>query len=252
MAEPALTAGRTKQGLVADALSSDIRAGKYSVGDLLPSEPQLSQRFGVSRHTVRAALRSLQQVGLVSSQQGVGTLVQGTHVQSRYSHSFDTAEDLLQYAASTPVRTLGRDEVEIDAARAAHFGCKPGEHWWRLRTLRTNPSRRTVVGYSEIFLPLAFGAVLDEASRSKQPVFALIESRFQETIVEIQQDVACVPRLSAQECSHLKLPPRSPGLEINRRYVGRNGRVLEVTRSVHPPEVFRYSMRMQLRHGISS
>lgn len=252
MVDPAVTAGRTKQGLVADALSSEIQGGKYRVGDLLPSEPQLSLRFGVSRHTVRAALRALQQLGLVSSQQGVGTLVQDTRVQSRYSHAFNSAEDLLQYAASTPVRILGREEVELDAARAAQFGCKAGEHWCRLRTLRTNPSGRTVVGYSEIYLPLAFGAVLNEAAKSREPVFALIERRFHETIVEIQQDIACVPRLSAQECAHLKLPARSPGLEINRRYVGRNGRVLEVTRSVHPPEVFRYSMRMQLRHGTSS
>jgi GntR family transcriptional regulator len=106
-----------------------------------------------------------------------------------------------------------------------------------------------VVAYSEIHIPLAFGAVLTETKRSRQPIFALIERRFGETIVEIQQDIACIARMKPEESTHLQLPARSPGMEITRRYIGRNGRVLEVARSVHPSEVFKYSMRVQLRHG---
>jgi GntR family transcriptional regulator len=247
-----VTAGLSKHGLVAEALSSEILGGKYKVGDLLPSEPQLSQHFGVSRHTVRAALRTLHQLGLVSSQQGVGTQVQETRLVSHYSHSFNSAEDLLQYATTTPVRVLEREEVVVDAAMAAQFGCKPGEHWWRVRTVRRDPSGRTVVAYSEIHIPLAFGAVLNETARSRQPIFALIEQRFKETIVEIQQDIACIARLQPEESVQLKVPPDSPAMEITRRYIGRKGRVLEVARSVHPSDVFKYSMRVQLRHGARS
>lgn len=246
---PPPAAALSKHGLVAEALSSEILGGRYRVGDLLPSEPQLSQRFGVSRHTIRSALQSLQRLGLVSSQQGVGTQVQSTEVVSRYSHSFGSAEDLLQYATSTPVRVLAREEVELDAQLAARFGGKPGEHWWRVRTVRMDPAGRTVVAYSEIHIPLAFGAVLQDLARSREPIFALIERRFHETIVEIQQDITCLARLSREEAQHLQVPRNAPGMEITRRYLGRHGRVLEVARSVHPGEVFKYSMRVQLRHG---
>ena len=248
-AAAALSPGLPKHGLVAEALSREILGGKYRVGDLLPSEPQLTQRFGVSRHTVRAALQKLQQLGLVRSQQGVGTQVQATRLTSRYSHSFGSAEDLLQYATSTPVRQLERIEVELDAAQAAQFGCKPGEHWWRVRTVRTAPDTGVVVAYSEIHVPLAFGAVLAETAKSRQPIFALIERRFKETIVEIQQEITCIARLAKEEAAQLGLPRNSPGLEITRRYFGQHGRLLEVARSVHPPELFKYSMRVQLRHG---
>lgn len=241
--------GLTKQALVAEALSGEILGGKYRIGDLLPSEPQLTQRFGVSRHTVRAALRTLQQLGLVSSQQGIGTQVQETRLVSRYTHSFGSAEDLLQYATTTRVRTLDCEEVVVDRAQAAQFGCKPGEHWWRVRTVRMDPSGHAVVAYSEIHLPLAFGAVLDEIPRSRQPIFALIQRRFKETITEIQQDITCIARLTPEECGHLQVPRNSPAMEITRRYFGRNGRVLEVARSVHPSGFFKYSMRVQLRHG---
>lgn len=242
-------ASLTKHGLVAQALSSEIRGGKYKIGDRLPSEPQLSERFGVSRHTVRAALRTLNQQGLVSSQQGIGTQVQETKLVSRYSHSFNSAEDLLQYATSTRVQEIDRKEIVVGADVAALFGCKPGEHWWRIRTVRLAPSGRAVVAYSEIHIPLAFGTVLGETAKNRQPIFALIEKRFHETILEIQQDIVVLTKMQAEESTWLKVPRGSPGMEITRRYFGRNGRVLEVARSVHPSEVFKYSMRVQLRHG---
>ncbi len=250
--EPSVGAARTKQGLVAEALSSEILGGRYRVGDLLPSEPQLTQQFGVSRQTVRAALRSLQELGLVRSQQGVGTQVCETRLVSRYTHSLDSAEDLLQYATTTRVRVLGQEEVAVDAALAAQFGCKAGEHWWRIRTVRQDPSGRAVVACSEIHIPLAFGPVLKEIARTRQPIFALIEQRFHETITEIRQDITCISRISPQEAQLLDVPPGSPGMEITRRYLGRQGRVLEVARSVHPAEIFKYSMRVRLRHGSHS
>lgn len=246
---PDLDATLTKHGLIAHALSSEICGGKYKIGDRLPSEPQLSERFGVSRHTVRAALRTLNQQGLVSSQQGIGTQVQETRLLSRYTHSFSSAEDLLQYATTTRVRVIDRKEIVVSSDMATQFGCKPGEHWWRVRTVRSEPSGRSVVAYSEIHIPLAFGSVLDETAKSRQPIFALVERRFHETIVEIQQDIAVIASMRADESTYLKVPPGSPGMEITRRYLGRNGRVIEVARTVHPSEVFKYSTRVQLHHG---
>lgn len=243
---------RTKHGLIADALVEEIRTGRYRIGDKLPSEPDMSERFGVSRHTVRAALRSLHELGLVSSQQGIGTTVQARESVSRYTQAFNSAEDLLQYATTTRVREIDRAEIVVDAAMAADFGCKPGEHWWRLRTLRSAASGRAWIAYSEIHIPLAFAAVLGDVARSREPVFALIERRFGESIVEIQQDIACVDHMQPDEWAWLGLPPDSPGMEITRRYYGRKGRLLEVARTVHPAGVFKYSMRVQLRRGDSA
>lgn len=239
----------TKHGLVSDALSSEIRRGRYKIGDRLPSEPELSQRFGVSRHTVRVALQTLHELGLVTSQQGVGTIVQESRLVSQYSYAFDSAQDLLQYATTTRVRILDRAEVVVDRRLAQEFGCKPGEHWWRVRTVRSEPAGDSVVAYSEIHIPLAFGAVLDEASRSRQPIFALIEKRFAQTITEIRQEITCVPAVGHEAARHLRLSAGAPAMQITRRYLGAGSGVLEVARTLHPGDVFKYSMRVQLRRG---
>jgi GntR family transcriptional repressor for pyruvate dehydrogenase complex len=44
-------------------------------GDVLPPERELAQKFGVSRGSVRDAIRSLELIGLVEPRQGMGTLV---------------------------------------------------------------------------------------------------------------------------------------------------------------------------------
>ena len=59
-----------------DAIYSDLVAnGAVPAGGRLPSEAELCDRYAVSRITVRAALRSLQEAGLISTRQGQGTTV---------------------------------------------------------------------------------------------------------------------------------------------------------------------------------
>ena len=58
---------RQIQGLIVD--------GALQPGDLLPPERELAERFGVSRSSVRDAIRTLELVGLVVPRQGEGTVV---------------------------------------------------------------------------------------------------------------------------------------------------------------------------------
>jgi GntR family transcriptional regulator, transcriptional repressor for pyruvate dehydrogenase complex len=60
---------------VAESLRDLIFEGKFQRGDALPPERELSKQFGVSRATVREALRVLQMWGLVEARQGGGNYV---------------------------------------------------------------------------------------------------------------------------------------------------------------------------------
>ena len=54
-------------------LKEGLAAGRWTPGELMPSETELVAEFGVSRMTVNRALRELQAEGLVDRSQGVGT-----------------------------------------------------------------------------------------------------------------------------------------------------------------------------------
>lgn len=60
---------------IAEALESDIRAGTYAEGTILPPSTVLAEKYGVHRHTVRQAFKHLAERGLVSTMRGRGTEV---------------------------------------------------------------------------------------------------------------------------------------------------------------------------------
>ncbi|MBW0158189.1 phosphonate metabolism transcriptional regulator PhnF [Sedimentimonas flavescens] len=60
---------------IAETLRHEITEGLYPEGTKLPTEAQLSARFGVNRHTVRHALAALAEAGLTVSRRGAGVFV---------------------------------------------------------------------------------------------------------------------------------------------------------------------------------
>ncbi|TCL01116.1 GntR family phosphonate transport system transcriptional regulator [Shimia isoporae] len=60
---------------IATALTEDITAGRYEPGSKLPTEAELSARFGVNRHTVRHAIKYMSANGLVYARRGAGVFV---------------------------------------------------------------------------------------------------------------------------------------------------------------------------------
>nr|WP_294505295.1 phosphonate metabolism transcriptional regulator PhnF [uncultured Rhodopila sp.] len=74
---------------IAGALQRDIASGVHQPGGRLPTEAELSARFGVNRHTVRRALEELTRDGLVRVEQGRGSFV---------------AEDVLDYTVEARTR----------------------------------------------------------------------------------------------------------------------------------------------------
>ncbi|AQY50676.1 GntR family transcriptional regulator [Listeria weihenstephanensis FSL R9-0317] len=63
---------------VYDQIEDMIKNGVWEIGDRLPNEADLMEQFGVSRNTLREAIRALSHVGLLEVKQGDGTFVLST------------------------------------------------------------------------------------------------------------------------------------------------------------------------------
>ncbi len=70
---PRTTLSEQVAGQIGDMISS----GQWKTGDRLPSESELSENLGVSRSTIREALKSLAFIGLIQMRTGLGTFVAG-------------------------------------------------------------------------------------------------------------------------------------------------------------------------------
>ncbi|MBB2183405.1 FadR family transcriptional regulator [Lachnospiraceae bacterium MD1] len=62
---------------VIDYIKEQIQTGALQIGSKLPAERELSERLGISRNSVREAIRTLDIMGVISSQQGAGNYLIG-------------------------------------------------------------------------------------------------------------------------------------------------------------------------------
>ncbi|WP_260986271.1 FadR/GntR family transcriptional regulator [Bordetella genomosp. 13] len=90
-----------------------IVTGRLNVGDKLPSEHEICEKYGVSRPVVREALLRLRADGLVMAHQGLGTFV--SHQPAPRLKTFDGVQNVSAYLRAQEVRLA----LEADAARLA-------------------------------------------------------------------------------------------------------------------------------------
>ena len=124
-------------------------SGNLSVGDKLPSENEISERYGVSRPVVREALLRLRADGLVTAHQGLGTFV--SHQPAPRLKTFSDVEHVSAYLRAQEVRVA----LEGDAARrrpcaAPTSSCarsrrrtRPSPNRWRRGACRPRPIWRS-------------------------------------------------------------------------------------------------------------
>jgi GntR family transcriptional regulator len=237
-----------KHSLVANSIAEEIASGRFKIGDLLPTESKLSVQFDCSRHTIRVALRTLYERGLVIGYQGKGTLVQGIPSHPRYLSSYQTLERLLQYAAESSRELLDISNKKITGELATWLGCSSGSSWWEIKTIRKRKHDHKVFAASSIYVPQIFQEAVLALTDSTLPLFSILEGLPNYQIVTIEQ-LFSVAKATKEESLSLDLNPGDPVMSVERRFYCKKRRLIEVARSVHPPELYQYHMTLRQEIG---
>ncbi|KGP73535.1 GntR family transcriptional regulator [Pontibacillus yanchengensis] len=87
---------------VIDQIKKDIDSGLYKEREKLPSEFELSKKLGVSRATLREALRLLEEENVVTRRHGVGTFVNAKPVFSSGIEELFSVTDMIARAGMVP------------------------------------------------------------------------------------------------------------------------------------------------------
>lgn len=130
---------------IRDELVARIASGRIAPGSKLPPEPQLAEEMGVSRATLREALRSLEEDGFVSRNRGAGTYA--TH-RPRLRNNLD-----VNFGVTDAIRTAGMQPGTASSAirtepasteRASTLDIEPGDMIVVLERVRTADGRPVV------------------------------------------------------------------------------------------------------------
>ncbi len=237
---------RPRYQVVAESLLAAIERGDFPVGGSLPSEARISERFSVSRHTVREALRNLSKVGVVSSRPGIGTHVTSDRVAERYVQSLKSVSDLWQYVKDTRREVLEiRDVVAADVD--APLSGDPSASWRMLEGLRFAAEGADPVAWTQVFLLPKYADVFTRIQQDVL-VYALVERRHGIVTQSVRQTITAVA-IDDRLAKLVRAEPGSCGLAILREYVSSAGEVYEVTWSVHPVDRYKYAMEIVLSYG---
>lgn len=100
--------------IIYQKLLQNIRDGVWKNGELIPSESELCERYGVSRVSVRSAIQRLKGVGLITTRRGKGSYVR--NVGSMYDYQNMQEEIELTIKDATEIEQL-RQALEITCAQ---------------------------------------------------------------------------------------------------------------------------------------
>lgn len=230
---------------VAQDILRSIENGRIGVGETLPSEAQLCAHYGVSRITVRAAMSTLSERGLVRRRPGVGTHVLRKESPSRFVHTSDSVDSVLQFTESTHFQVLEQGWVEPGELQDDGAGGRSGGESRRLRVvgLRLN-TQECAVCLSEFYFSPLHQSILERLPGLKGSVMLHMEKVFGVSLYAIEQVFdAC--KLTARQAGLLQARPGDAAMRVRRWHCDPKGDVLVQSVNYYPSDRYTYKLRMQ-------
>jgi GntR family transcriptional regulator, phosphonate transport system regulatory protein len=112
---------------IADELRRNIEESVYQIDDQLPTEAELSARFGVNRHTLRRAIEVLRHEGLVRVDRGRGMFIAAAPISYTIDKRVRYNEALKAHGLQASHQTLRIAEIPADPPIAKRLELKTGE-----------------------------------------------------------------------------------------------------------------------------
>jgi DNA-binding GntR family transcriptional regulator len=232
-----------------DALARDLILSELvPPGDLLPSEKELSARYGVSRPTVREALLMLQHAGLVAIRHGIGSFVLTR--PPALTNGLDRLCSIETFAreAGESIETteLEWEEVEADAELSERLGILEGHGVLIVRRMKSLDG-------------VPVGVIHDHIPAGVLP-FDLLRSEFHGSTLDVildhpevgaeYADSEIIPvTLENELATRLNVAPGSAALLIDTVVSTVDGRALDWGICWYLPTHFRFSVRRRRQIG---
>lgn len=207
-------------------------------GDLLPSERELSLRYGLSRTTVRQAMGELEALGLVTRVRGRGTFVAHSETEvTNLSATYSFTDQMRRAGRNPQTKILEFKLAEAPKQVAEKLGLRLGEHIYQLQRLRLADGIPMMLERTYLPATQFIGLSYDEVST--RALYEVMEQEYHQTIRLAQEDFsASIARSDA--AIYLDIPEGSAILKLVRITFNEKNVPIEFTRSVARADQFKY------------
>ena len=210
--------------VIAEAIRADVGSGQYAAGRLLPSEAELSALFSASRVTIRRALETLRDDGLVDARQGFGWFVAAEPLRQTLGQ-LETIESQLQQSGRDPQRRVL--EFAFVAATERVFAALAADQV--LQVKRLNLADGEPFAVVTVWCPAELGQHLSKRDVERSPFYELLGLELKGASQTIGAEAA-----DPADAALLGIPTGSPVLCCLRLTTDISGRPVLLSRHVFP------------------
>lgn len=229
---------------VESVLAGDIADGNLSPETQLPSEDGLIERFKVSRTTVRKAIQNLVERGLLEIRRGKGTFVTQPKITQELTELTGFVEDMQALGRTPTARLLDKRIVLADETVAQHLGLAPGTSVVRLRRVRLADS--VPMSFDETYLPRELGEKIAANDLAAEPVFALLENKYETPLVEAEYNLEAAAA-DAVAAEALEVPAGAPIFLIERTSYTTGNQPVDYEKLHYRGDLIRFVTRLARR-----
>lgn len=208
---------------VKSEILNDIRSSVYKVGETIPTEVQLEQRYNTSRITIRKAINQLVNEGILLKKQGKGTFVQPQKVKRNLL-------DLVSY--TTYMQETGQKPDAVIRA----LEVKPADEKWSktlhvdegasiIRLARTMDLGKDNSGYEVSYYSLERFPGLNQRITEGASVTQILNEQYQ-SFGNCSEQTLNVISASQQIADYLKIENGAPIYQLDRTVYEKDEKVM--------------------------
>ncbi|MDX1617911.1 MAG: GntR family transcriptional regulator [Balneolaceae bacterium] len=239
---------RPRHEQISDWLRAKIADGAYETGDQLPSESQLSDKFEVSRVTVRHALKTLENEGVIYRRQGLGSFVDEADGEQPLVCLTDFEEDMKRAGLRAGSRVIRKEIEEADPRIATKLDLDEGTSVVRLDRVRLADGEP--VAFDKTWLTMFYGQLLEEHNLETETIYAILEDEYQIPILKGQYNIKAA-NADAYLARHLSVEPNAALLLIDRLSISTGDKKIYYQQRYYCPDCIHYRVRLERRDEAS-
>ena len=170
-----------------EIMREKVQSDEWKPGDLIPSERELSEKYGISRMTARQAITELVNEGLFYREQGKGTFVSQRKITQQLIRLTGFTEDIKARGQKPGTKVLSAQMVAADETTAEKLRIDPGTLIFRLQRLRLADDEPLAIELSQINFK-GCERLLEE-DLEQNSLYRLLETKYGIPLMEADQEL---------------------------------------------------------------
>ncbi len=213
-----------------EIMREKIRIGEWKPGDLIPSERELGEQYGISRMTARQAITELVNEGLFYREQGKGTFVSRHKITQQLIHLTGFTEDIRARGQRPGTKVLSASMDPADEVVAERLRINPGQLIFCVQRLRLADAEPLAIEKSHINFIGCERLLEDDLGQNS--LYRLLETKYGQPLMEAEQELEA-GLIGNEEASLLNVSIGGPALFIRRTTYTERDQPIEYAKSVY-------------------